>query len=188
MQQLEQYTKRLKKHLFYDFFENIETEKSKTLKKDQIEIFSLSDKWVSIGLDTTIVTPLFSASGLFSKDLEKTLIETLDNVPKEKNIILINHFPIIHIAAKRKLLKRRDALLEIIKKYPNIKLYLHGHTHKFSIEKKDNLPYMICSGCASHKRNASFNIFELEDDKCRVINYKIKDNCWQKHKTLQLLF
>lgn len=185
----DQYTKKaFQKYFFYIFFENKNKLEIKSLKKDKIEILSLSDKWVSIGLDTTLATSLFSASGLFSEDLEKTLIETLDTIPKDKNIILINHFPIIHIAPKRKQLKRRDVLLDIIKKHPNIKLYLHGHTHKLAVEKEDNLPFMICSGCSSHKKNGSFNLFEIENDKCKVINYKIKNNSWQENKTWQLHF
>ena len=185
----DQYTKKaFQKDSFYNFFESKKISQKQNLRKDKIEVISLSDKWVSIGLDTTLATSLFSASGLFSQDLEKKLIETLDNIPKDKNIILINHFPIIHLAPKRKQLKRRDVLLDIIKKYPNIKLYLHGHTHKFTVEKEDNLPYMICSGCSSHKKTGSFNLFEIADDKCRIINYKIKDNNWQKNKTWQLQF
>jgi len=76
----------------------------------------------------------------------------------------------------------------VIKKYPNIKLYLHGHTHKPSITKEDNLPYMICSGCSSHKKNASFSILKIEDDKCNIYCYILQDNNWQKDKVEELNF
>ncbi|HEU64298.1 MAG TPA: hypothetical protein ENH96_02775 [Chlamydiae bacterium] len=157
-------------------------------KQKKIHLFDLSKKWVYIGLDTTLVTPLFSATGLFSTEMEKDLIDILEKIPKDKNIIISNHFPLFHKAPKRKLLKRRDDLLKVIKKYPNIKLYLHGHTHKPSITKEDNLPYMICSGCSSHKKNASFSILKIEDDKCNIYCYILQDNNWQKDKVEELNF
>lgn len=171
------------------YFQNIIKSKSIiTSKNSKIDLHYLSDKWVYIGLDTTLVTSLLSAAGLFTQKMEKDLIAVLDSISKETNIIIANHFPLYHKAPKRKLLKRRDCLIKILKKYPNIKLYLHGHTHKRSIEKKEDLPYMICSGCASHKKNASFNILQIEDNKCVVQSYILKDNTWQKDQKQCLFF
>ncbi len=171
------------------YFQNII--KSKNIidsKEKKIHLFDLSEKWVYIGLDTTLVTPLFSATGLFSNEMEKDLIDILEKIPKDKNIIISNHFPIFHKAAKRKRLKRREALLNVIKKYPNIKLYLHGHTHKRSITKEENMPYMICSGCSSHKKNASFNLLKIEDDKCFMQSYILQDSNWKKDTVEELNF
>lgn len=180
------YTKKSSKS---SYFENILKSKSNSKTNlEKIELYSLSDKWMYIGLDTTLVTSLFSASGLFSKEMEENLIATIESIPKDKNIIISNHFPIFHKAPKRKLLKRKEALIDILKKYPNIKLYLHGHTHKSSIIKKENLPFMICSGCTSHKKNASFNILEFENDKCFVKSYILKGAMWQKRSEKTLNF
>jgi 3',5'-cyclic AMP phosphodiesterase CpdA len=180
----DQYTKAAyKQGLFYKFFKN-----NFGLNDKRIEVFSLSDKWQYIGLDTCLPTHLFACSGLFSEDLEKRLIETLEKIPKDKNILLVNHFPIIHDVAKRKILKRREFLNKILKKYSNIKLYLHGHTHICSIKKEKNLPYMICSGCATYAKNASFNILELEDNSCTIITYIWRNTSWQKDKTTQITF
>lgn len=180
------YTKQADK---YSYFQNILKSKNVFSTKNQrIHLVNLSEKWVYIGLDTTLVTTLFSATGLFSKELEKDLINILDKIPKDNNIIISNHFPIFHKAPKRKLLKRKEALLNVIKRYPNIKLYLHGHTHKRSITKEKNLPYMICSGCTSHKKNASFNILKIDDDKCFMQSYILQDSNWKKDTMKELNF
>ncbi len=185
----DQYTKKaFKKEVFYKFFDSKNTHLLKSLKNEKIETYPLSEKWYYIGLDSCVPTHIFSCSGLFSEDLEKHLIEILEKIPKDKNILLVNHFPIIHDVAKRKILKRREFLYKLLKKYPNIKLYLHGHTHKFAIEKQKDLPYMICSGCASLKKNASFNVLEISDFSCKIINYLSKDEKWQKNKTTQVIF
>lgn len=176
------YTKKaFKQKTFYEFFNRKNVHLLKTLKNEKIEAYELSKKWYYIGLDTCIPTHLFACSGLFSKDLEKHLIDLLENIPKSKNIILINHFPIIHEAQNRKILKRREVLFDIIKRYSNIKLYLHGHTHTWSMEKIDKAPLMLGSGCVSYKKNASFNILEIEDTKCSIINYLWKKDSWQEN-------
>jgi 3',5'-cyclic AMP phosphodiesterase CpdA len=183
------YTKKsFKKNLFYQFFNSPNTHLLKSLKNEKIEVYPLSENWYYIGLDTCIPTHLFSSGGLFSKDLENHLVDILEKIPKEKNILLVNHFPLIQDVAQRKILKRREVLYKILKKYTNIKLYLHGHTHKASIEKSKDLPYMICSGCVSYKKNASFNILEISDYSCKIINYLWKEEKWQKNSTTQIKF
>ncbi len=179
------YTKKAYKK---SYFQNTLKSQNILTNYKRIELHNLTDKWIYIGLDTTLVTSLFSASGYFSKEMEKNLIAILDKIPKDKNIIISNHFPLLHKASKKKLLKRREALLKILQKYPNIKLYLHGHTHKLSIIKKKNLPYMICCGCSSHKKNASFNILKIEDNSCLIQSYILKDFSWQKDKVTKLDF
>ncbi len=179
----DKYTKKAcRQNRFYDFFEVKNTHLSKNLKDERIEAYPLSDKWYYIGLDTCLATSLFACSGMFSKDLERHLIELLDKIPKDKNIILMNHFPIIHAAKNRKILHRRDALKNILKRYPNIKLFLHGHTHNLAVYKEDDTPHMLCSGCSSHSKNGSFNILEIEDDKCKIITYRWDRTNWIKQK------
>lgn len=185
----DQYTKQVfKKDVFYKFFNNKNTHFLKNLKNERIETYPLSENWYYIGMDCCIPTHFFSCAGLFSEDLEKHLIEILEKIPKEKKILLVNHFPAIQNASKRKVLKRKEELYKILKKYPNIKLYLHGHTHKYTIKKYDNLPYMICSGCVSYKKNATFNLLEISDYSCKIINYLWKNNQWQKKAVTQIKF
>ncbi len=175
------YTKKShKEKRFYDFFKTI------TLKTHGIESHSIDDNWHYIGLDSCIPTSLFACSGLFSENIEKNLIKELDILPKDKNILIINHFPILHKTSDRKILKRREALKNILKKYPNIKLYLHGHTHLHNIiEKKEDLPLMVCSGCVSHK-NASFNILNLTKHTVSIEKYTY-NNKWKKEQSYEFV-
>jgi 3',5'-cyclic AMP phosphodiesterase CpdA len=154
--------------------------------KSKIDFQKLSDKWVYIGIDCTYPSSLFSAEGDFTNEIEKELMNTLNAISRDKNILVQNHFPIFHNAKKRRLLKGRQRLEELLKRYPNVKIYLHGHTHKASILKKEKLPYMICSGCTSHKTKGSFNIFTLKDLSFDVETYSLKDNDWFLERTQTL--
>ncbi|MBN2479396.1 MAG: metallophosphoesterase [Parachlamydiales bacterium] len=185
----DKYTKKSCKTLrFYDYFHSKKPKFSKSLKEEKVEVYQLNDSWYYIGLDTCIATPLFSCSGHFSKELENELEKVLNEIPKDKKIIIANHFPINHLASKRKILHRRDNLKILIKKHSNIKLYLYGHTHMWAIDKDEDMPYMICSGCSSHKTTGSFNILEIENHTCNVSSYSLDENFWKKQKELKINF
>ncbi|NGX56413.1 MAG: 3',5'-cyclic adenosine monophosphate phosphodiesterase CpdA [Candidatus Anoxychlamydiales bacterium] len=163
-----------KKKLFYKYFEN------ESLRNNNIESLPLENNWHYIGLDCSISTFLLSSSGCFSKDLENKLNKLL-NTLEDKKVILVNHFPASRITTYRKRLIRDSFLKELLKKHKNIKLYLYGHTHKYKIEKEKDLPYMICSGCASHI-DGTFNIFSLNDNSIEVNKYAFKNDTWIKEK------
>lgn len=174
----DQYTRKAYKNKsFYEFFEN--KQKSPLhLKRDGIEVFSLDKKWWFIGIDTAIPTSLISARGLFSEKLETTLKQVLLKIPKEDFIIFVNHYPFIKPKNPRRGLKRSSALKAILKQHKNIKLYLHGHTHKQTIMK--GRPITLDSGSISHKRG-SFNILELGSNQC-LIKFYTWTNKWQLQK------
>ena len=174
----DKYTKKSHKtNRFYNYFKTDDSLFSKNLKKDGIEIKELKDNWYYIGLDSCIATSYLSSSGYFSKKLEKDLLEVLETM-KDKKIIIANHFPLISNNSKRKTLHRKEALIELIKKHPNVKLYLYGHTHNFSIKKEKDMPYMICPGCACDINFGSFNILEIENDILDITTYKWLNQTW----------
>jgi predicted phosphodiesterase len=162
-----------KKKLFYNYFEN------DSLKNDQILSYSLDNNWQYIGLDCSIATFLLYSTGYFSKELEKKLDNLLLNL-KDKKVIIVNHFPANRITTFRKRLIRDTYLKKLLKKHKNIKLYLYGHTHKYKIEKEENMPYMICPGSASYI-NGSINILSLNDKNISVTKYSYFDK-WIKDK------
>src|SRR3990167_2067888 len=91
----DKYTKTAhKENRFYKFFEYSEDIFSNLLKNDKIEVKILNDKWYYIGLDTCLNTSLFACSGLFSIEIENKLKNILEKIPKDKNIILSNHYPV----------------------------------------------------------------------------------------------
>ncbi len=177
----DQYTKSAyRKKFFYNYFQNQKGHFSYSLENQGIEAHKIDQKWWIITLDTAIPTPYFSCSGLFSKKLEKNLLEILSKIPDNEHVILINHFPLIQDAASRKILKRRDVLINILRNNPKVKIYLHGHTHLFNVEdyQKEKLPLMIGSGCTSHKKIGSWNLIEIDDEN----NCQIKQYNWNFEK------
>jgi len=181
------YTKKAHRDkLFYDFFKqdgSNKIEKKFSLKKDGVEAKFLKDGWWFVGLDCTLATSLTSSRGVFSKEIENNFIEVLRDIPKEDFIILINHFPFLKSPVKRKELVRSDYLLKIIQENPNIKIYLHGHTHHHAIlDLRDkNLPIVLDSGSSSHNFLGKWNLLEIDQNiNVSVFEWINKKNIWQK--------
>ncbi|KPK33026.1 MAG: hypothetical protein AMS24_02460 [Chlamydiae bacterium SM23_39] len=183
------YTKTAHKNkTFYKYFENKkgknEIEKIFCLKKDKIEAHLLKNRWWYVGLDTALATHLLSSRGLFSEILEKNLISLLKRIPSDENIILVNHFPLIASEGTLKSLKRAKKLEAIIKKHTNIKLFLHGHTHKHKITdlRKKNLPIILDSGSTAHNNLGKWNLLEFNENRVNISIYdwEKKTNKWKK--------
>lgn len=157
---------------FYRFFPK------ETLEKHAVEAEKLFDSWWLVSLDTTLATPLFCCHGEFSKAIEDKLTQVLSELPKESNVLLVNHFPIHH--PKNKALRGEENLLALLKDNPKVKIYLHGHTHKRRIvdARPLNLPILTDSGCASHKFLGSWNLIELEDNQLSILPVIWKDHQW----------
>lgn len=176
------YTKKAhKRKVFYDFFTN-RAKKKYDLKKDGVEAVCLKNNWWLIGLDCTLATNLMSSRGVFSKEIEKNLLALLGEIPKEDSIILVNHFPFLK-AQKRKELLGSERLVKIIKESPNIKIYLHGHTHKDGIFdlRNEHLPIVLDSGSSAHNLLGKWNLLEINSNlKVSVFEWMNKKNIWKK--------
>jgi 3',5'-cyclic AMP phosphodiesterase CpdA len=175
---------------FYEYFTNkkgkTEIEKKFSLKEDGVEAIHLKRNWWYIGLDTALATHLISSKGLFSKKIEKNLKTLLKIIPSNDFIIIVNHFPFSRIEAPRRTLKRCTFLEKIIKKHKNIKFFMHGHTHRHSIEdlREKNLPIILDSGSASHNSIGRWNLLEIEKNRCNinVFHFSKKKKIWEKGK------
>ena len=189
------YTKKVeRKKKFYDFFENDHFGRKfdYTLKRDKIEAFEISDTWYAIVLDTAISTSFLSAQGFFSEQIEKNLLKILEKIPSDKKILIANHFPYSQKQHFRKILKRGNVLKEILKIFPNIKLFLNGHTHKNKIVDKRELglPIIIDSGSIGHIKKGTFNILELKKEKLLVEKMSLDpdEEIWVKDKIIEFDF
>lgn len=163
------YTKHAaKKRAFYEFFP------SQDLKQDRLSVKKLSDPWWLVTLDTTISTPWFCCHGLFNEELEHHLSQTLQNLPAHAQVILANHFPIQHPSQA---LKREEALIALLQKYPQVKLYLHGHTHQRKIHdaRALGLPVLVDAGSAAHQYKGSWSILT-----CSPQETLIQPFIWEK--------
>ncbi len=166
-----------KKKRFYRFFG-----KSKSpLATQKIESGKLSSDWWYVALDTAYASPLFSSQGLFHPSMDEELEKVLNEIPKEVNVLCVNHFPIFAPDGPRRALKRRENLCEILKNHPEVKLYIHGHTHKHSIAdlRSSSLPIILDAGCASYAEQGTFNMIELENKSIKVETYSFQEAHWQ---------
>lgn len=176
----DQYTKKaFKNQLFYQFFNATyappaDLLSSLSLKEDRLTAAYFGHGWWLIGLDTAIATSLTSSNGYFSPELEQKLEKALKEIPSDHHVILINHFPIFSNESPRKSLIRKDALKKQIEKFPKIKLFLHGHTHRHCIAdlRNSNLPIFLDSGSTSQKEGGTWNLIDVTASGCEVEAFK----------------
>ena len=176
------YTKKAyRQKLFYEFFPSKYGTQKWDLKEHGVALKQLSDKWWLILLDTTLATPLLCSHGRFSESAEHHLKEVLSSLPPNSQAILANHFPIT-CKKLRPALQRRKALFAILKAYPQVRFYLHGHNHKHTILdlREEGLPITVDSGSATLKTAGSFTLMECEENACsfQAFMWNIKTRDW----------
>jgi 3',5'-cyclic AMP phosphodiesterase CpdA len=90
----------------------------------------------------------------------------------DAHVVLANHFP-LEGKKCRTSLQRNQALFELLRTHPQIKLYLHGHDHQHRIvdlrEKK--LPIAVDAGSATLKTQGSWVLMDCEENGCRVTSF-----------------
>ncbi len=174
-----------KKRHFYRFFASKFAQSPYDLSAHGIAVKELSNGWFLIALDTALATSLISSRGYFSPEIEERLEMTLATLPRERPIILVNHFPFFDTEGPYKALVRGDALRNLIAKYPAIKLYLHGHSHRQTIAnlQASGLPIILDSGSVSHHIDGSFLLIDIDKKSCQVEPYAWKNSQWQAQET-----
>jgi 3',5'-cyclic AMP phosphodiesterase CpdA len=184
------YTKKsYKQKIFYNYFTNTKKEedypaKNFSLRTDGIEIHPLNDNWWYIGLDTTLATSILSSRGFFSHKIEENLKKVLSILPKDISIILANHFPFTQHISQRKRLQRASELRNLFQHFPQIKLYVNGHTHSHCVAdlRNNNLPIVVDSGSCSHSKIGSWNLLEFSKTNCSITPYNWKNESWKESK------
>jgi 3',5'-cyclic AMP phosphodiesterase CpdA len=170
------YTKSaFKKKLFYDFFppsysQGIERIQCYSLKEHGITAKKLTSHWWLVAADTALATSLISSRGRFTETVEYNLRTILSLIPENESVILANHFPFFEQESPRKILERGDALKKLLREFPRVKLYLHGHTHRQCIAdlRANQLPLILDSGSASCRSGGSWNLLDLAAKGCEV--------------------
>ncbi|HSX12127.1 MAG TPA: metallophosphoesterase [Rhabdochlamydiaceae bacterium] len=169
------YTKRAyKKKLFYHYFDaSFEAASAYNLKDHGLTIKNLRNNWQLIALDTTCLPTLLASQGHFSPALEKHLEEALSSL-KGQNIILANHFPFFQHENLRKRLIRGDAMKRLFVEHPNIRLYLHGHTHRFCVAdlRVSHLPIILDPGSTCHRTKGGCHILQIDSAGCHLEMFK----------------
>lgn len=151
------------------------------LKNKKVQAHQIQENLFIVALDTTIATNLFSSRGLFSENAEKSLLEILEKIPKTAKIILLNHYPLFTHEKESRTLEGAQNLENLLKKFPNVVLYLHGHTHRHCIVdlRKANLPIILDSGSISKIDNASCNFIDISEKSCQISVYYFQ-SAWGK--------
>ncbi|MFS8563523.1 MAG: metallophosphoesterase [Rhabdochlamydiaceae bacterium] len=187
----DQYTKKAyKQKWFYDFFPSSFSSPIKkfNLKEHGVAAKFLGDQWWIVTLDTALATPLISSRGYFSPFIEFNLEELLLQIPPQDSVILVNHFPFFQNDSSRKILLRGAELQAVIRKFPKIKFYLHGHSHRHCIAdlRMDGLPVILDSGSTAHRTDGTWNLIDITHNGNSVTAYAWQTDKWVPHKKVSL--
>lgn len=161
---------------FYSFFDDTFSEGvTPSLKREKVAARYLGHQWWLVGLDTALATPLFAAYGVFSSEIEQNLRKTLNSIPKEHHILLMNHFPLFKQPSPRNTLQGHEALRALLEEFPNVRFYLHGHTHRHCIAdlRPNNLPIILDSGSTAHHQKGTWNLIEIASNGGLVETYRL---------------
>jgi 3',5'-cyclic AMP phosphodiesterase CpdA len=179
----DQYTQEaFRKRTFYRYFNTVHHANDPLsffkLEEDKISAMHLGKNWWLFSLDTAPATSLFSSHGVFSEDVQKKLEHALSFLPHDHKVILMNHFPLFETDSKKSL-HRADELKAILQRFPQIKLYLHGHTHRQIIAdlRASDLPIVLDSGSTGQKHESSWNLIDINDQGCAITAYKKFPTC-----------
>lgn len=187
------YTKNAyKQKRFYQFFNASYSSStdpifSLNLKEDGLAVAYLGSKWWLIGIDTTIATALIFSKGYFSFKLEQALESALREIPIDHKVILMNHFPLFANESERKSLMRREALKTLIERFPKIKLFLHGHTHRHTIAdlRSSRLPIILDSGATAQKKEGTWHLIDISTCGCEIEVFKSHHKEWKTTHKLE---
>lgn len=161
------------KKTFYNYFTD------PFLKNDRVHLRQINDKWWALLLDCAVATPPFAAYGIFSEEMQNKVREELSSLPSDACVVACNHFPLITHARALHDLKRATHLQEILKQFPQVKIYLHGHDHRSYIDVKPVNPLIFNAGSVSRKGFGGFNIYELDQNELIYHRFKFDQN-WQR--------
>jgi 3',5'-cyclic AMP phosphodiesterase CpdA len=182
------YTKSAYKNkLFYQYFEDVsEPSLGFNLKEHQVSASLLSKHWWLVKIDSTYPCPFYHSTGQYTTTINQNLRALLNKIPKEDHIILMNHFPLFQHESSRRIMHGAEMLRYTISLYPNIKLYLHGHTHRECVAdlRGNHLPIIVDSGSVSHLKRGSYQRIEIYQNSC-VIDTFIPDerHAWNSKKS-----
>lgn len=161
------------------------------MREHLLQAHELGHDWWLVAMDTAIATPLFSSNGYFSPDLEARLIETLSLFSPNEKVILMNHFPLFDNDLPMKTLKRSDRLRALLSRFPQVKLYLHGHTHRHCIAdlRPSHFPILLDAGSTTHRNQGTMNLIHIADAGCAIHAFRYDPSIhWTKTRQTSLLW
>ena len=157
---------------FYRYFPEPELQEQRVVKK------KLGKGWWWIGLDCALATALIFSYGRFFEEMEKKLEEAISLIPSDEGVVISNHFPLFGSGNPRHDLRRNKSLQKILRRFPQVKLYLHGHDHSpYIIDRtREGYPLVINSGSCAHQPNGIFYLMDLDRTGCLVERCVLKQD------------
>lgn len=174
-----------RKSSFYRFFDSrFSSESPFNLKEHRVTTKKLQDGLWLVAIDTALATSLISSNGLFSHHVEAHLKQALETIPKEDQILLMNHFPFFASDPPSKQLKRGEELKNLLLKTPNLLLYLHGHTHRQTVAdlRPSDLPIVSDSGSTPHTHSGACHLIDITPKEVAIEVFRYKNNAWGKQE------
>lgn len=169
---------------YYQYFSN---PGQTALREKKLEIHPLSPEWTLIALDTARPRPPSSSEGLMSEALEQEITHALATLPPEQSVILFNHYPFLENDEEHRNLERSEALEALLRKHPQIRLYMHGHTHRNTIAdlQPNNLPVVLDGGSSAE---GYWNLVDIDSKGCIVEAYQWDNSSWTPFRKEEILW
>lgn len=175
-----------RKKSFYTYFaDKFDPDCPLSLKNHRVTYCRWGRYWL-VALDTALATRFSSSQGLFSPETEENLKRALETIPSGDPIILLNHFPFFLNDVEKKHLLRGTELKQLLTGYPNIQLYLHGHSHRQTVAdlRSSRLPIISDTGSTPHQRHGACHLFNLAGRDLHLSVYRY-DGGWKENETHQ---
>ncbi|WP_100934231.1 metallophosphoesterase family protein [Candidatus Chlamydia corallus] len=163
--------KALAKQTFYTYFPN------EQLQQNKVSFHKLTDHWWLILLDCSCLNGWFSANGAVHVGQISAIENFLLSLSSEENVIIANHYPLLSSQQLDHDLINNTLLHNVLRKYPKVRLYLHGHEHHATIYScLDSSPsYILNSGSISLPTNSRFHVIDLYPEKYQVHTMVLKN-------------
>lgn len=180
------YTRRsYRKRRFYKFFDSqFDGVCPLSLKEDKVTYTKVDEGLWLVAIDTAVATSMVSSQGHFTKEVEANLEKALKAIPREDRVILINHFPFFETEKGKKELVGSESLQTLIKKHPNILLYLHGHTHRQTVAdlRPNELPILSDSGSTPLVERGACHLLDFGKKQLGLEVFRYLDT-WERKET-----
>ena len=112
-----------------------------------------------------------STNGYYAKEELMWLEKTLDK-NKDKNVIILQHFPLLENSSKWIETAKMEEYQELLSKYKNVKVIVSGHYGSNQEIKKDGIYHIVTE---SYSKAGAYKIIEIDSDYDFIGTYLIKD-------------
>ena len=111
-----------------------------------------------------------STNGYYSKNELIWLVKTLEKY-KDKNVVILQHFPLLESSSKWKETAKIEEYNEILAKYKNVKVVISGHYGNNIETKKDGIYHIVTE---SYSKSGAYKIIEIDLDYDFVATYLVR--------------